>query len=224
MFLHGTNAFVRFDEDAGVNDATAGKVWKFNRFNLTSNNVATLGEVTNIVNSSLEAGLLGDGSDGNLVFDGSSTVAGIAPASSVYTLARSLFASNLTVNSGVTISNLGYRIFVLKNLTNNGTISAAGKNGAAGGATGTSGAAGASTPANDLGGSASGGGGGTGSGMGGTGGSGGGAGSIGMGGEGGAGGGGGTHTRGPKPGGKGGAHLPHPVYPATSCPHLTRAP
>src|SRR5260221_3914842 len=31
MFLHGTNAFVRFDEDAGVNDATAGKVWKFNR-------------------------------------------------------------------------------------------------------------------------------------------------------------------------------------------------
>ncbi len=204
MFLHGTNAFVRFDEDAGVNDATAGKVWKFNRFNLTSNNVATLGEVTNIVNSSLEAGLLGDGSDGNLVFDGSSTVAGIAPASSVYTLARSLFASNLTVNSGVTISNLGYRIFVLKNLTNNGTISAAGKNGAAGGATGTSGAAGASTPANDLGGSASGGGGGTGSGMGGTGGSGGGAGSFVMGGNGGAGGSGGTATSGPNLGGSGG--------------------
>jgi len=51
MYLHGTNAFLRFDEDAGVNDSTAGRVWKFNKFNLTSNNVATLGDVTNIVAS-----------------------------------------------------------------------------------------------------------------------------------------------------------------------------
>src|SRR5258708_9304640 len=106
MFLHGTNAFVRFDEDAGVNDATAGKVWKFNRFNLTSNNVATLGEVTNIVNSSLEAGLLGDGSDGNLGFDGRSHVPGIAPAASTYPLARSLFPTTLPVNSRLTFTNL----------------------------------------------------------------------------------------------------------------------
>src|SRR5260221_24002 len=103
MFLHGTNAFVRFDEDAAINDSTASKVWKFNRFNLTSNNVATLGDVTNILNSSLEPGLLGDGSDANLVFDGSSTIAGIAPANNIYTMTRSLFASNLTINSCVTI-------------------------------------------------------------------------------------------------------------------------
>src|SRR5262249_29149755 len=43
------NAFLRFDEDAGINDSTAARVWKFNRFNITSNNVPTLGEVTNIV-------------------------------------------------------------------------------------------------------------------------------------------------------------------------------
>ena len=51
MFLHGTNAFIRFDEDAAINDSTTSKVWKFNRFNITSNNVATLGETTNIVNN-----------------------------------------------------------------------------------------------------------------------------------------------------------------------------
>jgi len=51
LFLHGTNAFIRFDEDAAINDSTAGRIWKFNRSNVTSNNVATLGEVTNVVNS-----------------------------------------------------------------------------------------------------------------------------------------------------------------------------
>src|SRR6185436_3893635 len=51
MFLHGTNAFIRFDEDAAINDSTAARVWKFNRFNVTSNNVATLGDATNIVNA-----------------------------------------------------------------------------------------------------------------------------------------------------------------------------
>ena len=42
---------VRFDEDAVVNDSTASRVWKFNGVNITSNNVVTLGEATNIVNS-----------------------------------------------------------------------------------------------------------------------------------------------------------------------------
>jgi len=42
---------VRFEEDAFINDSTAGRVWKFSRINITSNNVVTLGEATNIVNS-----------------------------------------------------------------------------------------------------------------------------------------------------------------------------
>src|ERR1043166_3961462 len=51
--LEGTSSlaahtFLRFDENAAINDATANRVWRFNRFNITSNNVATLGEVTNI--------------------------------------------------------------------------------------------------------------------------------------------------------------------------------
>src|SRR5205807_3264716 len=54
MFLHGTNAFIRFDEDAAINDSTGTRIgagvpalqknWKFNRFNITSNNVARLGD------------------------------------------------------------------------------------------------------------------------------------------------------------------------------------
>src|SRR5207237_1153192 len=192
IYLHGTNAFLRFEEDAAINDASANRVWKFNRFNLTSNNVATLGDVTNILNSSLEPGLLGDGSDANLVFDGTSTVAGIVPASSTYTLNRSLFASNLTINSGVVISNLGYRIFVLKNLTNNGAITAVGKMGQNGVASGGSGGGGSAMTANELGGSTLGGGGGAGTGMGGAAGAQGTAGNVVMGGVGGAGGRGGA--------------------------------
>ena len=56
MFLHGTNAFLRFDEDAGINDSLASQVWKFNKFNITSNQVARLGEVTNIVSAKLSTG------------------------------------------------------------------------------------------------------------------------------------------------------------------------
>jgi len=47
----GAAASIRFDPDAGINDESGSRVWKFNRLNLTSNNVATLGETTNIVNS-----------------------------------------------------------------------------------------------------------------------------------------------------------------------------
>ena len=34
FYLHGTNAFLRFDEDAGINDSTAARVWKFNKLNI----------------------------------------------------------------------------------------------------------------------------------------------------------------------------------------------
>ena len=42
---------VRFEEDALINDSSATRVWKFSALNITSNNVVTLGEATNIVNS-----------------------------------------------------------------------------------------------------------------------------------------------------------------------------
>jgi hypothetical protein len=57
----------------------------------------------------------GDGSDGNVNFDGSSTVFSIAPSSSVYQLTRDIFCYNMLVGANVRVQPNGYRIFV-KNL------------------------------------------------------------------------------------------------------------
>jgi hypothetical protein len=81
---------------------------------------------------------LGDGSDGALVFDGSTTVLGIVPVANVYTLTKDLFATNLTVNNGVTIITAQYAIYCTGTFTNNGTVQNNGNNGGNGGnATGT---------------------------------------------------------------------------------------
>lgn len=66
-------------------------------------------------------GVYGDGSDGTVTFDGSSTILGIAPSSNVYTLTRDVFLVDCTINSGVSINTAGYRFFA-DTLTNNGTI------------------------------------------------------------------------------------------------------
>lgn len=94
------------------------------------------------------ASVLGDGSDGALTFDGTATVtlpdgSSMAPTGSVYLLSRDIYASAITINSGVTLQVHGYRIFCSGTLTCNGTISSDG--GAASGATG-----GASTSYNTL--------------------------------------------------------------------------
>lgn len=64
----------------------------------------------------------GDGSDGNVTFDGSSVILGITPAANVYTLARDIYPANMTVNSGVSIKTVGFCIFVQDTLMNAGTI------------------------------------------------------------------------------------------------------
>jgi hypothetical protein len=61
--------------------------------------------------------IFGDGSDGALVYDGSTTILGMAPSSNVYTLTRDIYATNLTVNAGVTIKTANFRIFVNGTLT-----------------------------------------------------------------------------------------------------------
>ncbi len=67
-------------------------------------------------------GIYGDGSDGSITFDGTTTILGVAPAGSVYTLARDIFPSSMTVNSGVTIKTNGVRIYCTGTITNNGII------------------------------------------------------------------------------------------------------
>ena len=49
---------------------------------------------SNLVNLASN-GWFGDGSDGALVFDGSTTILGMVPSANVYTLTRNIFATNL---------------------------------------------------------------------------------------------------------------------------------
>lgn len=67
----------------------------------------------------------GTGMDGDVVLDGSTTVLGMAPSASVYTMTRDMFFNNLTLNTSVRLAPNGYRIFVKNVLTftgNNATI------------------------------------------------------------------------------------------------------
>lgn len=127
-------------------------------------------------NAPFAAGILGGGYDSSVTLDGTTRPPnpGIGfptntPTSNTYTLQRSIYCTNLTVNSGVTLIAAGYNVYVNGTLTVSGHISAdgnsatassvgsaqtngmfgAGKSGAAGG-TGN-GAAGTSTGANGYG-------------------------------------------------------------------------
>lgn len=99
------------------------------------------------------AGNFGDGSDGAITFDGTTTVLGLVPSANVYTLTRDIFLSSGTVAAGVTIKEAGFRIYCSGTLTNalTGKIQ---NNGNAGGASsaGTGGAAGAATGTGSAGG------------------------------------------------------------------------
>lgn len=120
----------------------------------------------------IAAGLHGDGSDGAVLLDGtttaSATAAGITRASTVYNLTRDIYCTTLTLTGGAFIIPNGYRIFVSVALvvnvnftivanehdasagTGGGAIAAAYLAGSAGGgngAAGTTGAAGANVTA-----------------------------------------------------------------------------
>ena len=69
----------------------------------------------------------GPGGDGAIVFDGISTVTiggiAIVPAGSVYTLTTVPYASNITVNNGVTVKTAGYPVYATGTCLINGTVS-----------------------------------------------------------------------------------------------------
>jgi hypothetical protein len=61
--------------------------------------------------------IYGTGVDGNAVLDGSTTILGMEPASSKYTMTSDLYFYNLTINNSVHLQPNGYRIFVKNILT-----------------------------------------------------------------------------------------------------------
>lgn len=98
----------------------------------------------------------GDGSDGAVTLDGTTTVTGMVPSASVYTAVRDLYYTTLTINGSVVLNMGGYRLLTTGALTNNGTIR---RNGVAGtaGSGGVGGTGGAAVDPGYIGGSAAGG-------------------------------------------------------------------
>ena len=61
--------------------------------------------------------IYGTGMDDTVTLDGSTTILGMAPSSSVYSMTRDMFFHNLTINASVRLAPNGYRIFVKNLLT-----------------------------------------------------------------------------------------------------------
>lgn len=86
--------------------------------------------------------LYGDGESGSVTLDGTNNYSAFSSRSGfTYTLIRDLNATNLTIDSGVTLNTAGYVVHCSGQLTNRGTIQNNGSN-AAGTTAGAGGAAG----------------------------------------------------------------------------------
>ncbi len=75
---------------------------------------------TGPVGTGADLGWFGTGVDGDLTFDGTSTVLGIVPTLGVYELDDDIFAMSMTVSGGMAPANIhtnGYRIYVAVTLT-----------------------------------------------------------------------------------------------------------
>jgi hypothetical protein len=66
----------------------------------------------------------GNGYDGDRTLDGTTTVLGMVPSSSVYSMTSDLYFNDLTINAGVRLAPNGYRVFVenILKLNNNSII------------------------------------------------------------------------------------------------------
>jgi hypothetical protein len=63
----------------------------------------------------------GTGADGDATLDGTTTVLGMAPSASVYTMTTDMFFNDLTINTSCRLQPNGYRIFVKGMLKFGGT-------------------------------------------------------------------------------------------------------
>ena len=122
--------------------------WKLDaEGNMEVNNLRARGDVSigssAIIDGYLVSGgstVYGDGSDGDVVFTGTSVVLGITPVNNTYTLTRDIQCTFITIDVGVTVITGGYVIYSSV-VTNYGTIHNNGTNGGDGAAptAGTSG-------------------------------------------------------------------------------------
>jgi hypothetical protein len=94
-------------------------------FALVDDTVNTRVTVTATATGSV-AFTFGDGSDGALHYDGTTTILGMAPVGGVYTLTRDINATSIIVDAAATIKPSGWRIFATGTLSNAGSINANG--------------------------------------------------------------------------------------------------
>jgi len=93
----------------------------------TTDNVSAVGTVTGSNLTGTNTGdqvlpVYGDGSDGAITFDGSTTHTFATLNGSTYTLTRDIFATTITVNSSIIVITAGYRVFANSSLTVNGEL------------------------------------------------------------------------------------------------------
>lgn len=83
------------------------------------------------------SGYYGDGSMGALIFDGSTTIQGIVPSGNKYILTKDIFATNITINAGVTVDPDTWHFLATGTLTINSTgkVSEDGNSAVGGGST-----------------------------------------------------------------------------------------
>jgi len=122
---------------------------------LTADSTQTDGMKWAAVSASGQLGYYGDGSDGVVNFDGSTTVLGLAPSSSIYTLQRDIFLAGGSQVSGSAVVNLNnYRLHCNGTLTIGASATVHGDGVAATSTTGaTAGNAGGTVAASSNGGS-----------------------------------------------------------------------
>lgn len=84
-------------------------------------------------------GVFGDGSDGAVTFDGSSTILTVAPSAGVYTMTRDWYLASALLDAAVSIVPNGYRLFCAGTLTGVDATSLIQMDAGAGAAAGTAG-------------------------------------------------------------------------------------
>lgn len=124
----GTYASVASNNTGNNPDTDNGSHWKKIALNGTNS--------TNYYNT------FGDGSDGAVVLDGTSTVSGFTRSGTTYTQTQDIHSTAFTLNAGVTLKPVGYALFCTGTVTTAATsiVDLAGTPGAANGTAGAGGA------------------------------------------------------------------------------------
>jgi hypothetical protein len=125
VWINRTMAQLKFDLSLAKGDVGLGNVDNTPDANkpVSTAQQSALDLKANLTAVVTSTAIYGDGSDGAITANGSSTLACLgAPSANVYTLTRGCFFTSLTVNSGVTIKTNNFALFVSGTLTNNGTI------------------------------------------------------------------------------------------------------